>query len=596
MPSTVHSDRKNGHLHPKLFGRQIIKKMETDSSLLTSEVDLEQHELYQQLLLQTLEKMENKSPETQAIRPQPGLCVKTLALPDKQKVFVNICQSAAVPAPPPLSREKLVELLESEDPSGYRVPMSLGEPHTEVDNSSQGCTAYDVVISEDFFQKCLKDPLFQQFLIAVSLEGLENKYKLELSRDWKVLKNRKFLGSVNDQNIRTKSKPVILEIDSKDTHTEPAKRPQLCLLLEPPAGDPEILIAEIQLPGVASSRSIVLDLGEDRLVLDARPSLFHLDCFFPVFIDQEGSRAQFNYNTQILTVTMPVSFSWAPLSVCVAPLKPHLAPAIMSDVEEEFEEEAAEEEEEPEEEEPEEEQIEEDGEEEEAQEEEEKRPIPKPAVPQLAPPKIPEGDRVDFDDIHRKRMEKDLLELQSLIDVHFDQRKKEEEELIALKERIEKRRFERAEIQRVRAEKERDRQNRIAEERQRKEDEEAKKRCDDEAKKKKVLSNMGANFGGFLQKAEHRGRGKRLTGREIKRKTLTERRPSLEIDSLREDALKQRAQEFWNWIYTLESDKFDFIDHMKKQKYQITVLLNRITSAQKFKKVHGKGKVGGRWK
>lgn len=39
-------------------------------------------------------------------------------------------------------------------------------------------------------------------------------------------------------------------------------------------------------------------------------------------------------------------------------------------------------------------------------------------------------------DIHRKRMEKDLLELQTLIDVHFEQRKKEEEELIGLKDRI----------------------------------------------------------------------------------------------------------------------------------------------------------------
>ncbi|ELW64742.1 Protein phosphatase 1 regulatory subunit 12C [Tupaia chinensis] len=60
----------------------------------------------------------------------------------------------------------------------------------------------------------------------------------------------------------------------------------------------------------------------------------------------------------------------------------------------------------------------------------------RPVVPPLIPPKIPEGERVDFDDIHRKRMEKDLLELQTLIDVHFEQRKKEEEELIALKERI----------------------------------------------------------------------------------------------------------------------------------------------------------------
>lgn len=125
----------------------------------------------------------------------------------------------------------------------------------------------------------------------------------------------------------------------------------------------------------------------------------------------------------------------------------------------------------------------------------------------------------------------------------------------------ERRRAERAEIQRVRTEKEKDRQNRIAvskhpywctkipkfspshranstlsqcrrpevtrlkkkrfgvpllshsccaftptfsfsqqEERQRKEEEEAKKKADDEAKKKKVLSGMGANFGGFLAK------------------------------------------------------------------------------------------------
>uniref|UniRef100_A0A672JSY3 Troponin T, slow skeletal muscle n=1 Tax=Sinocyclocheilus grahami TaxID=75366 RepID=A0A672JSY3_SINGR len=199
---------------------------------------------------------------------------------------------------------------------------------------------------------------------------------------------------------------------------------------------------------------------------------------------------------------------------------------------------------------------------------EEERPRPKPMVPQLAPPKIPEGERVDFDDIHRKRMEKDLLELQTLIDVHFEQRKKEEEELIGLKERIERRRAERAEQQRVRAEKERHRHTRIAEERQRKEDEEAKKRAEDEAKKKKVLSNMGANFGGFLAKAEQK-RGKRLTGREIKRKTLSERHSPLGIENLREDGLRQRAQEMWNWIYQLESEKFDLLDQMKRQKYEV---------------------------
>ncbi|XP_025770216.1 troponin T, slow skeletal muscle-like [Puma concolor] len=128
-------------------------------------------------------------------------------------------------------------------------------------------------------------------------------------------------------------------------------------------------------------------------------------------------------------------------------------------------------------------------------------PPDRPVVPPLIPPKIPEGERVDFDDIHRKRMEKDLLELQTLIDVHFEQRKKEEEELIALKERIERRRAERAEQQRFRTEKERERQAKLAEEKMRKEEEEAKKRAEDDAKKKKVLSNMGAHFGGYLVKA-----------------------------------------------------------------------------------------------
>ncbi|XP_062415945.1 troponin T, slow skeletal muscle-like [Pungitius pungitius] len=169
-------------------------------------------------------------------------------------------------------------------------------------------------------------------------------------------------------------------------------------------------------------------------------------------------------------------------------------------------------------------------------------------------------------------MEKDLLELQTLIDVHFEQRQKEEEELIGLKYRIENRRAERAEQQRARAEKERDRQTRIAEERQRKEDEEAKRRAEDDAKKKKVLSNMGAHFGGFLAKVEQR-RGKKQTAREIKKKTLAERRQPLGIESLREDGLRERAMEMWQWIYQLESEKFELTEKTKRQKYEVSLLV-----------------------
>lgn len=52
-------------------------------------------------------------------------------------------------------------------------------------------------------------------------------------------------------------------------------------------------------------------------------------------------------------------------------------------------------------------------------------------------------------------------------------------------------------------------------------------------------------------------------------------RPAHEINISKQAKLffaspRQRAQEMWNWIYQLESEKFDFIEHMKHQKYEVT--------------------------
>lgn len=39
-----------------------------------------------------------------------------------------------MPSPKDITDEQLLVLLESGDPTQYRVPLSLGEPHTEKDN------------------------------------------------------------------------------------------------------------------------------------------------------------------------------------------------------------------------------------------------------------------------------------------------------------------------------------------------------------------------------------------------------------------------------------------------------------------------------
>ncbi|XP_026856390.1 troponin T, cardiac muscle isoforms isoform X2 [Electrophorus electricus] len=215
-------------------------------------------------------------------------------------------------------------------------------------------------------------------------------------------------------------------------------------------------------------------------------------------------------------------------------------------------------------------------------EEEEVKPKPKAFLPALVPPKIPDGEKVDFDDIHRKRMEKDLTELQSLIEAHFESRKKEEEELIALTSRIEKRRSERAEQQRIRAEKEKERQNKLAEEKVRKEEEEAKKKADDDAKKKKVLTTL--QFTGYMQKTDKRGGSKKPTEREKKRRILSERRKELNIDHLDAEKLREKANELWKWMYQLEAEKFELQYTHMHQKYEVTVLRNRVSDHQKNSK------------
>ncbi|XP_069462473.1 PIH1 domain-containing protein 1 [Ambystoma mexicanum] len=292
----------------------------TNKSLLATEMEEENDEtMFKQILLKATQEMQSRMPITQdskPIQPQPGFCIKTRSS-QNDKIFVNICKSEHIPAPPDFNEQELVSILESDDPSGFRVPMSLGEAHTEMDNSGNACSVYDVAINSTFFQKIQGNELFMEFFITVTLEGLENKYQLELSREWRMLKNRKFMGSVSEQNIRTKSKPIIQEMETSNEHESRSKPlvteldsspavPEFTITAEPAEGQPSYLVAEISLPKTPSVRSLVLDLGEDRILLWGHPDLYHLEVFIPYNIIQEDSGAQFNKSTKVLTITMPV--------------------------------------------------------------------------------------------------------------------------------------------------------------------------------------------------------------------------------------------------------------------------------------------------
>lgn len=289
--------------------------------------DLEESRaLYEKLLLQASELQglnPDQAPSCNTVVPDPGLCIKTRN--DKEKVFINICKTDHMPAPRDITKEELMALLDSESPD-YRVPMGLGEPHAELDKSGKGCTAYDVVINTTFFDKIKEDPAFQGFFFSIVFEGLESKYDMLLDRNYVILKNRKFLGSLSEQNLRTSSKPriqemepmaeepemeskpsLITEIDEEESgRGDKGPEPEYLILREPPEGHPEFLVAEIKLPNVNSSKTLTLDLGEDRILLHAHPSLYHLDIYLPYNLNQEDSGAQFNKDNKVLTLTLPV--------------------------------------------------------------------------------------------------------------------------------------------------------------------------------------------------------------------------------------------------------------------------------------------------
>jgi hypothetical protein len=255
--------------------------------------------------------------------PEPGFVLKTKTSKD-DKVFINICKSTSIVSPKDISEEELLKIMNNQNQSeienaafNFRIPMSLGEPHNELDNSGNGCIVYDVCINPDFYNKILNNQTFMGFFIAIAIEGLEEKYAISISRNYTMLKNKKFMGKILEQNIRIKSKPVISELTTqqestnpkiveqkKDTNEQPKYK--IIKVSQSDVDSIDFLVAEIELPKLLSSNSIILDLGEDRILLATRSNIYYLDIYLPYNINQEDSGAEFDFKRKILTITMPI--------------------------------------------------------------------------------------------------------------------------------------------------------------------------------------------------------------------------------------------------------------------------------------------------
>lgn len=264
---------------------------------------------FEELLLQAskeLQKAQTCQQDSTKIQPQPGFCVKTSS--SEGKVFINICHSSSIPPPADLTEDELLQMLE-EDQAGFRIPMSLGEPHAELDAKGQGCTAYDVAVNSDFYRRMQNSDFLRELVITIAREGLEDKYKLQLSSEWRLLKNRSFLGSISQQNIRSQQRPrpKIQELGDSDPRIPTAAKegpetPRMNLWLEAP----DLLLAEIDLPKLDGILGLSLEIGESRLVMGGPQQLYHLDAHIPLRINSDKSKAAFHKKRKQLMVAMPL--------------------------------------------------------------------------------------------------------------------------------------------------------------------------------------------------------------------------------------------------------------------------------------------------
>ncbi|KAM6188309.1 PIH1 domain-containing protein 1 isoform 3-T3 [Sarcoramphus papa] len=278
-----------------------------DPSLLSAELEAEEgdDEALRRLLLQVSQDDEEPPPAapSRAVTPQPGLCVKTRA--GGAKVFVNVCHSGEVPPPPPLSPPGLRRLLHAPPTAAgaFRIPMSLGEPHAELDRGGRGCTAYDVVVNSGFFRTLQADPLYLEFFLTVAMEGLSEKlagaaepqvHGLHLSPEHP--------GTAPAPHPGARGPPAGAAAATPQPPRAPPVRGGGRAFLPAPAGAAGACAA-----APCRAGSLWLGLSEERLVLggaEGGPPLLELG--LPLPPDPTRCHARFHRRTKVLTVTMPL--------------------------------------------------------------------------------------------------------------------------------------------------------------------------------------------------------------------------------------------------------------------------------------------------
>jgi len=184
----------------------------------------------------------------------------------------------------------------------------------------------------------------------------------------------------------------------------------------------------------------------------------------------------------------------------------------------------------------------------------------------------------ELDEFARAKLERDLVDLQRLIGAHFEERQKDEEDLVDLKDRIAERKEMRAAQIQERARKQQERDLIKKMEKEKKEAVEEERRLAEEQKRKAAMEAMSMSMS--CKSARKERKGKRAMDKEKKKKILSERRKILNVDHLQTDKLMEKIREIYDWLCFLEEDKLNLeirSSDMSRELKQLRMRINDLS-------------------
>ncbi|KAG5459247.1 MAG: pre-RNA processing PIH1/Nop17-domain-containing protein [Olpidium bornovanus] len=261
-------------------------------------------------------------------RPPVHPAIKEIGKPGL-KVFINLCHSGEIPAPPPATDAEIRAAVNAEDSASWKVPMSLAEPRKDTDKAGHPCLVFSACIHTSPYQKAKDDFDFKLFLIELAVEWVEEKSGLKMNRRFQLPKlNSK--GALPLHWIRKDSKrkeisevrpaaPTGSKTTSKNVY------PGGPTVISPDYFVSEInekrsakraLVAVIHLPGTESlGPSASMDVTHDSLsfkytppAADAKsPIEYSLTVPLKKAVDVSKVTATFSKRSEVCRVRMPIA-------------------------------------------------------------------------------------------------------------------------------------------------------------------------------------------------------------------------------------------------------------------------------------------------